>query len=374
MEVEVKHIEFEFWRWKIKMSIALIQAWRFGRILKYKALQRKRRPLGRKWTRKHNTAENREKHSWYNTILKEAAVSDHYTFITATRMTPTIFEGLLQRIAQVGHKQDTTFRKCIPLGARLAMSLRYFATGDSLQSIAFGFRCGKSTASEIVIEMAKTIFTVLSPEFLRVPTTSEWKEIASDFFIRWNFANCCGAIDGKHVSIRCPGNSGLVYYNYKGFFSIVLMAMCDAKYRFTLYDIGAYGRECDKNVYSTSHISKSFDTNSTGFPPDCSLPFTVDGDYPEMPHVVVADDAFSLKRYMLKPYPGRTTGNMPRDKVVFNYRLSRARRIIENAFGIMSARFQLFLKSISADPKNMLILLIVTYTMEWCSPASGVES
>ncbi|KZS06799.1 Uncharacterized protein APZ42_029622 [Daphnia magna] len=191
-------------------------------------------------------------------------------------MTPTIFEGLLQRIAQVGHKQDTTFRKCIPLGARLAMSLRYFATGDSLQSIAFGFRCGKSTASEIVIEMAKTIFTVLSPEFLRVPTTSEWKEIASDFFIRWNFANCCGAIDGQHVSIRCPGNSGSVYYNYKGFFSIVLMAMCDAKYRFTLYDIGAYGRE-----------------------------------------------------------------------------LSRARRIIENAFGIMSARFQLFLKSISADPKNV---------------------
>lgn len=72
-----------------------------------------------------------------------------------------------------------------------------------------------------------------------------------------------------------------------------------------------------------------------------------------MPHVVVADDAFPLKRYMLKPYPGRTTGNMPRDEVVFNYRLSRARRIIENAFGIMSARFQLFLKSISADPKNV---------------------
>ncbi|KAI9558484.1 hypothetical protein GHT06_015271 [Daphnia sinensis] len=70
------------------------------------------------WTREHNTAENREKHSWYNTILKEAAVSDHYTFNTATRMTPTIFEGLLQRIAQVGHKQDITFRKCIPRDAR----------------------------------------------------------------------------------------------------------------------------------------------------------------------------------------------------------------------------------------------------------------
>ncbi|KZS10227.1 Uncharacterized protein APZ42_025339 [Daphnia magna] len=85
-------------------------------------------PFDAAWTREHNTAENREKHSWYNTILKEAAVSDHYTFITATRMTPTIFEGLLQRIAQVGHKQDTTFRKCIPLGARLDMSLCYFTT------------------------------------------------------------------------------------------------------------------------------------------------------------------------------------------------------------------------------------------------------
>ena len=64
-----------------------------------------------------------------------------------------------------------------------------------------------------------------------------------------------------------------------------------------------------------------------------------------LPYVFVADDAFGLRRHMMKPYPST---NLPTQKLVFNYRLSRARRIIENTFGIAASRFRIFYKPILA--------------------------
>ena len=49
-------------------------------------------------------------------------------------------------------------------------------------------------------------------------------------------------------------------------------------------------------------------------------------------YTVVADEAFPLKTWMMRPYPGRVLDCL--QKRVFNYRLSRARRTIENTFGL----------------------------------------
>ena len=84
--------------------------------------------------------------------------------------------------------------------------------------------------------------------------------------------------------------------------------------------MGAYGRECDRNVYNSSKIKRLLRNNSLGLPEDCELPDIHDGSYPEMPHVFVADDAFPLTSQMMKPYVGRATGLMSRFQRVFNYR------------------------------------------------------
>ena len=73
----------------------------------------------------------------------------------------------------------------------------------------------------------------MSPTHLKPPTEDDWKEIEYKFSTKWNFPNCEGALDGKHIVITAPWNSDSMYFNYKGTFSLVLMALVDADYRFT---------------------------------------------------------------------------------------------------------------------------------------------
>ena len=84
------------------------------------------------------------------------------------------------------------------------------------------------------------------------------KSIIDEFYERWNFPNCIGAIDGKHVMIQCPFNSGSLFYNYKSYFSIVLLAVTSADYRFVMVDVGAYGSSNDSGVLNhTPFLSNS---------------------------------------------------------------------------------------------------------------------
>lgn len=85
--------------------------------------------------------------------------------------------------------------------------------------------------------MTTNVFIFQCPD-----TPEAWQKVADGFQKRWNFGNCLGAIDGKHVAIKCPNKGGSFFFNYKGFHSTVLMALVDAEYRFLWVDMGANGR------------------------------------------------------------------------------------------------------------------------------------
>ena len=74
---------------------------------------------------------------------------------------------------------------------------------------------------------------------LKVPSSEkEWEDKANAFMGKWNFPNCIGALDGKHVNKKCPKNTGSYYFNYKGTFSVVLLGLVDADYKFIYINVG----------------------------------------------------------------------------------------------------------------------------------------
>ena len=131
-----------------------------------------------------------------------------------------------------------------------------------------------TTVSHIIRETTNVIWDVLCEKgYLSTPSTQEkWVEIAQEFYQLWNFPSCLGAIDGKHVTIQAPSNSGSLFFNYKKSFSIVLLAVCNAKYEFILVDIGEAGRNSDSGIYNRSHIGKAIDDNMLNFPGMTILP------------------------------------------------------------------------------------------------------
>lgn len=177
-------------------------------------------------------------------------------------------------------------------------------------------------------------------------TEAEWDKIADDFMKKWNFPNCLGAIDRKHVNLNAPANSGRLNFNYKHVHSIILLGLADANYRFTYINVGSARRNSDGGVYHNSRLSDALENNSIHIPQPKPLP----GRQQRVPYVVVADDAFALKPYMLKPFVFKSRSIAER---VFNYRLSRARRIIENVFAILSARFRVLRRSVELSEQKV---------------------
>ncbi|KYN12331.1 hypothetical protein ALC57_15503, partial [Trachymyrmex cornetzi] len=153
---------------------------------------------------------------------------------------------------------------------------------------------------------------------------------------------------GDSMMSIAPPRSGSCYYNYKGNHSINLLAVSDAKNRFTIVDIGAEGRQSDGGVFENSGLPHLLETNALHIP----LPTRLNNTDLEFPYVLLGDEAFSLSTYMMRPYPRSAQLNISRK--IFNYRLSRARRTVECAFGILVARWRLYRQFASRSNRMML--------------------
>ena len=216
-------------------------------------------------------------------------------------MSPTLFEELVAMITLFITKQHTQFRDPISPSERLCVTLRYLVTGDAHVTIVARYGMSPAIIGKIIPETCNSIWNILPLNgHIRVPKSeADWCEIAKGFLNRWNFPNLAGAIDGKHGLIQAPAHSGSMLVNYKKTFSIVLMAVCDSKYRFTLVDIGDCGSQSDGSGFANSFLGYALESGKWYF------------------------------------------HNLTIPQNVFTYRLSRARRVIENSFGIAAARFRI---------------------------------
>ena len=303
--------------------------------------RRQRRPRAQ-WARQWLL--RRELYGDYENLLWELHREDHKGFKTFIRITPAFFEQMIAKITPAVRKQETRLRKPIPVGLKLAVTLRFLATGNTYTSLGFSFRTSTSAISLFVPVVCKALIAAYKEDYLKCPTTpAEWNEVARTFATRWNYYNCGGALDGKHIAIRKPNLAGTQYFNYKRFHSIILMALADAQYRFLYVDIGAEGAAGDAGTWYRSNLNRAINTGRVGFPEDAELP---NANY-RVPFHIIADDAFALNTWLMKPYAHLSQVHTER---VYSYRLSRARRVVENAFGILQMRWRVFGLTIQLQP------------------------
>lgn len=207
-------------------------------------LQKKQKYAKRFWVRQIFL--DREKKGEFQNLVRDLRLFDEAYFYRNFRMSVQRFEQLLSWVGPHIIK-DNFKRACTSPSERLVITLRYLATGDAQFTIASSYRVSPTTVGRIIFETTSVIWNKLCDKgYMTCPSNErQWKNISSEFFELWNFPNCLGCIDGKHVTIQAPNNTGSLYYNYKKSFSIVLLAVCNAKYRFLMVDIGKAGRNSD---------------------------------------------------------------------------------------------------------------------------------
>lgn len=297
--------------------------------------RQRRRPRPRRWFRRPVWQNRIMGHGAWRTTVQTMIEEDPEMFFDEFRMTPEIFQEILARIEPILQRRAVV--GYLTPGERLALTLSYLASGSSMKDAGKRFIVPPPTASQVILETCLVLWEEFAQEVMPELTEERLTQVAEEFWGDWQFPNCVGAIDGKHCILQNFPHGGSEWWNYKHSYSMVLLAICDARYRFLYVDVGGRGRRSDGGLWEVCSMLRAMETGRVTFPPPKCLP----GGWVRTPHTLVGDAAFPGTPSMLRPYPGEFLEDPKR---IFNYRHSRARRVIENTFGIFSARWRVLRK------------------------------
>ena len=226
---------------------------------------------------------------------------------------------------------------------RLAITLWCLATCSEYRTIGHLFGVARCTCTVCVIvhDTCTAIVRTFQTRYIKFPTGDNLRKAIDGFKSKWQMVQCAGAIDGCHIPVRPPALNHTDYYNRKGWYSVVLQAVVDHDYLFTDIMVGWPGSVHDSRILSNSHIyykatnKEILNTESQTILGNDMLPF------------LIGDSAYPLTSWLMKPFPSNSL--LTNEQKTFNYRLSRARIVVENAFGHLKARWRRLLKQNDMD-------------------------
>ncbi|KAK0401032.1 hypothetical protein QR680_015562 [Steinernema hermaphroditum] len=242
------------------------------------------------------------------------------SIVCSTRRT----EGEYSTLMKILVTDETAFFRYLRMEPATFRKLKELVTLFVKPPLHFSFRIGVSTISKIVLKTCQGLVEALKA-YVHLPSSEqEWRDIAQGFEERWSFPHVLGCIDGKHIKLKKPAKSGSNYLNRKKDFSTVLLAVADSRYKFIYYDLGEFGHNHDSTIFQNSSLGVALSNEELDLPEDASLPDST--------------------RFV--PYFFLRDGEATDHQETFNYRLSHARRVIENAFGILCSRWRILLTHI----------------------------
>ena len=227
----------------------------------------------------------------YYTLMAELEWEHCGDFVNYLRMDPAMFHDLLQCMTPRLTKMDTNCHAALEPDLKLAITLRYLASGYTFNGLSFAFRVPHNTISLFVGEVLRAIIDTYGDKVVAVPDNADdWRSLSAKFVNRWNFHHACGAIEGKHIAIKASDRSGTVYHNYKGMFSIMLLGLVDAEYKFIWIDVGTNGSTSECVIFNSSDLLQVIEGDTLGLPPHEPLP----GDDRAIPYFFIGDVEFDL--------------------------------------------------------------------------------
>ncbi len=279
---------------------------------------------------------------WWDYVATETFTP--HDWMNNFRMSKETFVYLCEQLRPTVYRQDTRLRKAIPVEKRVAIALWCLATPAEYRTIGHLFGVARSTVCIIVHSVVDAIVNVLLRQYIQFPTGEQLTNVINGFESTWNFPQCAGGIDGCHIPVQAPLMNHTDYYNRKGWYSIILQAVVDHRYIFRDVYCGWPGCVHDSRVLANSTL---YERATDGQILNGEMRQLSGVDVPVM---LVGDSGYPLTTWLMKPYT--FSGNLTPEQKHFNYRLSRARIVTENAFGRLKARWRRLLKQNDMDIQN----------------------
>ena len=270
---------------------------------------------------------------WW-TIVKESFDDDQW--IENFRMTKETFSILCRELRPSLVSEATPVREPLDLDHKVAIAVYWLASCTEYRTVANLFGVGTSTVCKCVHSVCTAMSDTLMERYVKFPTNADLQDVIQGFDRVWGFPNCGGAIDATHIPIIAPVAAHGDYINRKGWYSIILQAVCDYKYIITDINVGWPGRVHDARVFGNSELFLKGERNDLF--PNWPKKLISPAKEPSIPIVLLGDAAYPLKAWLLKPYTHQA--NLTAAQHLFNYKLSRARMTIENTFGRLKGRWR----------------------------------
>ena len=192
---------------------------------------------------------------------------------------------------------------------KLSVTLRYLATDETSESLMYQSRVYSPAIAQFIPSVCQAIYSELKNIYLKLSSTkTEWGAISSKTAERWQYANCIGACDEKHIGLVYPKDSGSNFFNHKSLFSIVSLALVDYDYKFIYVDFGCQGRISDGGIYRNSSLCKALTNGTLNLPRPRPLSTlhenhpSTDSEPKKFHLYFLADDAFPFIVDIMKPY------------------------------------------------------------------------
>lgn len=281
-------------------------------------------------------------HWWNDVVLKTFTKED---WVENFRVSKHTFHYLCAQLSPLIKRRDTGLRKAICVEHRLAITLWCLATCGEYRTIGHLFGVARCTVCVIVHDTCQAIITKLLKKYIQFPVGEQLTQVVDGFKSKWGMIQCGGSIDGCHIPVKPPALNHTDYYNRKGWYSIILQGVVDHEYLFRDVYVGWPGSVHDARVFVNSTAFKLANEGNI-LNGECVRIGDVD-----VPIFLVADSAYPLSTWLMKPFPHGST--LTQGQKNFNYHLSRARIVVENAYGRLKARWRRLCKSNDMNIQNI---------------------